>query len=216
MLGCIIPEPLHIAPMRHCFPDIVNSTAISFLCVSVVIMAFAASSASLTESDNFPDNSFTPATIFSIGSCGPMTPVEPHITYSDAMPVASLTAAAVSLQFSKPFSPVAALAIPVLTTTACASFVSFTTFISHLTGAAFTLFLVNVPTQVAGTSLVRSIKSLLSPVDFIPTRILAHLYPFAAVTPPFIIFIFYYLLSIAKIHFACLHQFAGISQARSH
>ena len=50
-----------------------------------------------------------------------------------------------------------------------------TTSVSQRTGAAFTLFLVNVPATPAGTSLLISVKSLLFPVGFIPTRALATL-----------------------------------------
>ena len=42
MLGWIMPEPLLIAPMVTVFPPSVNSMAVSFLIVSVVMMDSAA------------------------------------------------------------------------------------------------------------------------------------------------------------------------------
>ena len=43
ILGWIMPDPLLIAPMVTVFPPSVNSTAASFLIVSVVLMDSAAS-----------------------------------------------------------------------------------------------------------------------------------------------------------------------------
>ena len=50
MFGAIIPLPLEIPPTWHFLPSISNSTAISFLRVSVVIIASHASLLCLEES----------------------------------------------------------------------------------------------------------------------------------------------------------------------
>ena len=73
MFGAIMPEPLAMAPSRAVLPSSVNSTATCLGNVSVVMMAWAASSQSSPCS--LPAAFWMPATIFSIGSAVPMTPV---------------------------------------------------------------------------------------------------------------------------------------------
>ena len=93
----------------------------------------------------------TPARIFSIGSRGPMTPVERTTTSSGASPSERATCSAVETASSSPGRPVAAFATPALITTAWGSARSRwrreTT-----TGAAWTRFLVHIAQPTAGTS----------------------------------------------------------------
>ncbi len=51
MSGCIMPLPLAMPPKRQVLPPRLNSTAISFFFVSVVMMASQASSLPFSESD---------------------------------------------------------------------------------------------------------------------------------------------------------------------
>ena len=94
----IIPDPFAIPPMVTVFPATSISTAICFSQVSVVMIAFAASVPFASVSFFFSARAFTPATMRSIGSCFPMTPVDPINTPSALIPRASAAASAVSLQ----------------------------------------------------------------------------------------------------------------------
>ena len=82
-----------------------------------------------------------------------MTPVEPSSTCSGAMPSASAAHSAVFRHSSSPVLPVAALAMPAFTTTACAIFFPSTIRRSQITGAACTRLLVNVPATAQGVAL---------------------------------------------------------------
>ena len=121
MLGWIMPEPLHIPPMVTFLPSISVSTAISFFTVSVVIMDSAASVPAASDSERRGTIFFTPASRMSMGSCFPITPVDATSTESSGIPRISAAACAVFLQYPYPSSPVHALAIPLLQTTACAA-----------------------------------------------------------------------------------------------
>ena len=99
IFGWIMPEPLHMPPSVTSLPPSVNCTAISFFTVSVVMIAFAASVPFSREPSFVSASTFTPALMRSIGSCIPMTPVEPTSTASFAMPSASAAASAVSRQY---------------------------------------------------------------------------------------------------------------------
>ena len=135
------------------FPPISKVTAASFFFVSVVMIAFAASvpfslllffaSASIL----IPD--FTR----SIGSCIPITPVEPTSTLSASTPRTQAASFAVSSQYFIPSSPVHAFAMPEFTITACGFRFDSTIARSHFTGAAFTRFVVKVPAALHGFSL---------------------------------------------------------------
>ena len=91
-----MPEPFAIPPIVTVLPPISISTASSFSQVSVVIIAFAASVLASIESDLAAANFSTPAWILSIGSCFPITPVEPKSTASAGIPNTSLALSAVS------------------------------------------------------------------------------------------------------------------------
>ena len=190
ILGCIIPEPLHIPPICTIVPSISNSTATCFDLVSVVIIASAARAASAAVSPSCPGSLSIPFPIISIGSCFPITPVLATRTASSSIPSFSAVFAAISRHFSYPSSPVHALAIPLFTTIACALFDSNTTFLSHFTGAAHTLLVVNVPALTHGISENTSAISFLT-LFLIPALSPVALKPFDAHTPPSIYLISY-------------------------
>ena len=153
IFGWIIPDPFAMPPMVTVFPPISKDTAASFFLVSVVMIALAAA-VPLARSGFFAAASTAmPARTLSMGSCMPMTPVEPTSTLSLSIPSISAASSAVSRQYLMPSSPVHALAIPELTTTAWGFFLLSTTARSHFTGAAFTTFVVNVPAALHGFSL---------------------------------------------------------------
>ncbi len=178
-------------PMVTVFPPTSIWTATSFSFVSVVMMALA----DLVPLSRLPSRAgaiiFTPATILSMGSCMPITPVDATRTPSAETPKISAAASAVALQYPYPSSPVHALAIPAFMITAWALSEWYTTCWSHFTGAAFTIFVVNVPAATHGFSLYIMAMSVLS-LYLIPAAAEADLNPFGAVTPPSISFIFSY------------------------
>ena len=112
IFGCIIPEPLHIAPILTIFPDISNSTATSFETVSVVIIALAASFAAFSLCSKEFESDSIPVQIFSIGSCIPITPVDAKSIEFSSAPSSDAAFFALCLQYSIPSSLVQALAIP--------------------------------------------------------------------------------------------------------
>ena len=128
-----------------------------------------------------------PAHILSIGSCMPITPVEPKSTDFAGTPSTSPAVFASSAQASSPSVPVQALATPLLTTIACAPSSLYTMLLSHFTGAANTLLSVNVPAVTHGFSENTIAISFLPFLYLIPAAIPAALKPLAAVTPPSII-----------------------------
>ena len=89
-----------------------------------------------------------------------MTPVDATSTASVGTPNSSPAHFASASQQSSPCLPVQALAIPELTTTACANAECSTICLSHSTGAAFTTLEVNVPATVQGALLTISAISL--------------------------------------------------------
>ena len=133
MLGWIMPLPLLMPPRRTVTlpPSAAGrskATAHSLFTVSVVMMArLAAVPASrLPSSVSFIWS--TPAASRSRGNWGPMTPVEPSSTLSAGMPRARPACSAVFWQRAIPASPVPALAMPALTTTARACLPPYTIF----------------------------------------------------------------------------------------
>ena len=110
ILGQIMPLPLAMQPMRHSTPPAVKLRAISFGCVSVVIIASAAGALS-------PERAFMssgmPRSKGSMLIAWPMTPVEATMTSSGAMPS---SAASSSQVFSAMYSPFAlqVFALPLL------------------------------------------------------------------------------------------------------
>ena len=93
--------------------------------------------------------------------CIPITPVEPTSTFSGLSPVTSATALAVSRQIFIPSSPVQALAIPELTTTALTLPSDDVIFLSQITGAALTTFDVYTPAASHNSSLYIRAMSVL-------------------------------------------------------
>ena len=113
----------------------------------------------------------------------PITPVDATSTASAGIPSSLPAHSASFLQMSMPCLPVHALAIPELTTTACAVSLVSTIFLSQRTGAAFTTLLVKVPALTQGTLLYTSAISILF-LYLICASAPAASNPFAAVTPP--------------------------------
>ena len=85
MLGWIMPEPLAMPPMEHSTPSTSNSTANCLSSVSVVMMAFAAST--LPSGDSASTRLCMPSEIGWSESGWPITPVEATATSSSRMPV---------------------------------------------------------------------------------------------------------------------------------
>ena len=135
-----MPLPFAIPPRWHVFPSISNSTAHSFLTVSVVIIALAAS---VLPSGESPFTSLS--MLFSNGSICigiPITPVEATITSSGWIPSTSASRILVFSAISSPLGlhvlaflelAITALDIPLL---------FFRCFCVTIIGAPFTLFLV--------------------------------------------------------------------------
>ena len=130
MFGMIMPAPLHIPPTVKVTPGypMPLPEKLTEPClgqVSVVMMARAAvrpwdvrparSSATFAMAASAAG---TPSAKGSRRRCWPITPVEATSTSSAGQPTASPTSSAVLRAFSKPISPVAAFAMPELTTTA--------------------------------------------------------------------------------------------------
>ena len=160
IFGWIMPEPLHIPPNVTVLPPISVSMAIALEMVSVVMMACAASEPASKVSALAVTSFLIPAVILSTGICIPMTPVDATSTASVGTPNSSPAHFASASQQSSPCLPVQALAIPELTTTACANAECSTICLSHSTGAAFTTLEVNVPATVQGALLTISAISL--------------------------------------------------------
>jgi hypothetical protein len=143
--GWIIPAPLAIPPTTNpapCAMDVFGPAS---------VVRIASDAAGPPPGESVAAASSTPLTIFSIGSRGPMTPVERTTTSSVASPSSPAVCTAVATASSSPARPVAAFATPALTTTACGSAASRwrreTT-----TGAAWTRFRVHSAQPTAGVS----------------------------------------------------------------
>jgi hypothetical protein len=85
----------------------------------------------------------------STGSCTPITPVERTSTCAGSSPSAAAASACVARAAASPCSPVAAFAIPELTTTACGSATASAS-CDTSTGAAFRRLAVNIAAPTAG------------------------------------------------------------------
>ena len=110
--GASIPAPLAIPPTLH--PS--RTATACLLTVSVVMIAVAASDPPCGEST--PAAAMTPASIRSMGSSSPMSPVEHTATSPAPTPMTSATISAVRWLSWKPCAPVQAFAPPELRTTA--------------------------------------------------------------------------------------------------
>ena len=82
MLGWIMPLPLAMPPMTTSLPSSWKETATSFFWVSVVMMAWAASSLASGEWASFPASTGIPSWMGAMGKVWPMTPVEATSTCS--------------------------------------------------------------------------------------------------------------------------------------
>ena len=173
-LGWIIPAPFAIPPTVTPSRE---ATAV-FGPLSVVRIASAAASPPSGESASAAAS--TPASRRSIGSLGPITPVERTITSSGRSARRSATRAAVARASSSPGAPVAALATPAFTTTACGS-ASPRCLRETVTGAAWTRFRVHMAQPTAGPSERTSATSGL-PDGRIPAETPEAAKPDAAVT----------------------------------
>ena len=138
MLGWIMPLPLAMPPSRQVVPSISNSTAIFFMTVSVVIMAFAASSSPVSDRDAVRVS--MPLAMGVIFSFCPMTPVEATITSSLLMPSFSATRALICSAISIPLL-LQVLALPLLQITAWAMPSAMCCLVT-VRGAPFTRFVV--------------------------------------------------------------------------
>ncbi len=92
MLGWIMPEPLAMAPMVTVLPPMVQVTAISFFTVSVVMMAWAASSE--PSSDSAAAAAGSPRSMAAMFSSWPITPVEATTKSPGFRPVAAAASCA--------------------------------------------------------------------------------------------------------------------------
>ena len=125
-------------PRRQTFPPSVNSTAISFFTVSVVMMARAA--LSLPSRLNPAVSGSIPAAMGAMSSGWPMTPVEATTTSAAGTPVACSTSAHIASAISMPLA-LQVLALPELQITACA-FPSARWFLVTVRGAPLTRLVV--------------------------------------------------------------------------
>jgi len=119
MLGAIMPLPLPIAPTVQVLPPSSNWMAYSFLCVSVVMMAVAASALPCASAASLAAAAGMPRANGSMTIGWPITPVEEGRTSFASMFSALPTS---SQHSSASATPLAAqvLALPLLTTMACA------------------------------------------------------------------------------------------------
>ena len=113
MSGRIIPEPLTMAVAVTRCPSMSNVPETPLGAVSVVMMARAARGQPLSTRDAAA--AVMPAAIRSIGRNSPMTPVENGRISSGRQPTASAAMAQVASASRMPTAPVAAFALPLLT-----------------------------------------------------------------------------------------------------
>ncbi len=156
MFGSIIPAPLAMPPMRTGLPPMRHSTAISLGKLSLVMMACAARR---LWGPSLAGRAAMAASIFGMGNCTPMRPVEQTRTSRSLMPSAFAVARHMARAASSPWGPVQAFALPLFAMMArapaprrCAADTS--------TGAAFTRLVVKVPAATEGTwELISAISS---------------------------------------------------------
>ena len=157
--GWIIPDPLLMPPrctVTVPLPSAAgrsNATANSLFTVSVVMMALLAAVPASCVEESISFIMETPEVIRSSGMFGPITPVDPSSTEEAGIPKVLPVYVAVASHRSIPALPVAALAMPAFTTTACTVHPDSTICLSQRTGAAFTLLEVKVPATAQGVSL---------------------------------------------------------------
>ncbi len=182
ILGWIMPEPLQMPPIWQTVPPASNSTAMVLTFVSVVMIA----SAAVMELSYFISILPACSSIASTFKVWPITPVEATITSSASTPSARAAAAASLLAFSMP-NGAQALALPEFTITALAFPLARCSFVRRM-GAALTRFVVYTAAALHSQSERIIARSFLVWDLRIPQRIAPALKPFAAHTPPSMIF----------------------------
>ena len=125
MLGAIMPEPLAIPPRRTVLPASLKVLLAALGTRSVVMMPRAASASAWGPRARPVTSWATPRAILSIGSCGPITPVELGTTsrgfsWIPRLAKCSATRWQVWMAWPTPSWPVASLAQPELMTMAWA------------------------------------------------------------------------------------------------
>jgi hypothetical protein len=110
-----------------------------------------------------------------------MIPVEEHSTNSSSRLKRFATNSVIRWALSKPRSPVAQFALPLLTITACA-FPFFKRSWQTMTGAARVLLVVKVPAATQGTSEIKIARSLIATSDLMPHAVTPARKPLGAVT----------------------------------
>ena len=175
-----MPLPFAMPPRLQVTLPILNDTATSFSCVSVVMMPSEASE--LPSFERLFTRSGIPAAIGAMSSGCPMTPVDATTISFGEMPRAC---AARSLIFSAISIPSAlqVLAFPLLQITACAV-PSARCFFVTVSGAPFTRFVVYTAAADAGTSDRIMARSFFTLFFLIPQCTPPAVNPFAAHTPP--------------------------------
>ena len=170
MSGRIMPDPLQIAVAVTCEPPISKRPDTPLGCVSVVMMARAADSHASSRSAR--PACLIPSAIRSIGRNSPITPVEKGNTSFASHPRTSAARAQLERASARPRSPVAALALPLLTTRPRAAPRRSD---ATATGAARKLLWVNMPPTVEPFSRANTARSsrsrYLMPATAVPIRI---------------------------------------------
>ena len=184
MLGSIIPEPLVIPPTVTFLPPTTVVTQACFGRVSVVMIAFVASSPCAAVRPSAPFASFIPARRRSMGRRRPMTPVDATRTWCGSIPSSPAVTSAERRASARPPSPVHALAQPEFARIAWMR-PPLITERSYTTGAAATLLVVKSAAAAHGSSATISATSL-RPLYFTSAATPAARNPFAEQTPPLI------------------------------
>ena len=146
MFGRIMPAPLAMPVMVTVLPLTATVREAALATVSVVMMACAA--ACQLSAPRSACAAGRPATRRSTGSGSRMTPVENGSTCAAPTPSSSPTASQVACAAWRPGSPVPALAMPVLITSARISPPAARWLRHNCTGAAQKRFCVNTPATV--------------------------------------------------------------------
>src|SRR3989344_8069156 len=176
MLGAIMPEPFAMPATTKPFAW----TAMNFGLVSVVIIASTADNPAFSESDNSPFTPFIADSIFAMGICFPIMPVEPTIISFSEMPSSFARSFACILAFFNPSFPVPAFATPETTLNAW-HFPCVRRSRPRMTGGACAVFCVKTAAMAAGTSEATTQKSLR--LDLMPANFPTAFMPFTQVMP---------------------------------
>ena len=183
MAGESIAAPLAMPPTVMVTPPTSKVAIASLATVSVVMMASAAERPASGVAARAAAAAGTPVVNGSIGMGIPIRPVEQTRTWLRSQPRASATSAAVPSATSRPGSPVAALALPELRTTAAACDPPARCRRLSWTGAAATRLVVNTPAAVTGRwSAVATSDRSGRPDALMPAATPAATKPWAAVT----------------------------------